>query len=161
MDKSKNKVSIITNGYFPVPATMGGAVEALVENLIHQNEVEQQLNLTIFSCYEQDAKEISKKYKNTQFVFIKIPGLIKWMDKILFGIGKYLLKKGDSLTLKCLCQRLYYVYMVAIKIKKKDYGKLVLENHPVLFRILKLFGNDKSGNTIKYNRIKKKIPVVA
>lgn len=31
----------------------------------------------------------------------------------------------------------------------------------ILKYFLKLFGDDKSGNTIKYNRIKKKILVVA
>lgn len=143
MNNTKNKVSIITNGYFPVPAVMGGAVEALVENLIRQNETEQQLDLTVFSCYDKEAQDESKLYRHTKFEFIRIPFLIKWMDRCLFFAGRYLLRKGDSLTLKCVFQRLYFIYMTAYKIRKKDYGKLVLENHPVLFRILKLFGNDK------------------
>ena len=33
MPISKKKVALITSGYFPVPAAMGGAVEAL--SLIH------------------------------------------------------------------------------------------------------------------------------
>ena len=44
--KGKNNIAIITSGYFPVPATLGGAVEALDENLIKQNEINKKIKFT-------------------------------------------------------------------------------------------------------------------
>ena len=61
MPISKKKVALITSGYFPVPAAMGGAVEALDENLIKQNEIENRIQLIVFSCYNEKAEKDSKK----------------------------------------------------------------------------------------------------
>ena len=141
MNCAKNKVTIITNGYFPVPATMGGAVESLVENLVQQNECSGKLDLTLFSCYDKEAEQIAKSYQATDVQFIKIPAFVRGLDWMLFHVAKDILKKGDALSFKCLFQRSYYVHRVAGEIKKNDYGKLVLENHPVLFRILKYHKN--------------------
>ena len=143
MKKVDNKVSIITSGYFPVPAVMGGAVEALDENIINQNELSKKLNLTIFSCFNQDAKIKSEKYKNTKIEFIKTPFFIKKADKLLYFIAKNILKKEKNMSYRYILQRLYYIRKVAKKINKKDYGKLVIENHPTLFIILKKYDNYK------------------
>lgn len=138
----KNKAAIITNGYFPVPATMGGAVETLVENLMRENETGKNLDLTVFSCYDQEAEQIAESLKETKVEFIKIPKPVQMLDRMMFGLAKKILRK-DGLSFKCVFQRLYYVHKVARAIQNKDYGKIVLENHPVLFRILKLYNNDK------------------
>ena len=138
----KNKVTIITNGYFPVPATMGGAVETLVENLVRENETGKNLDLTVFSCYDKEAEGIAQSLLETKVEFVKIPGFVKRLDQLMFGMAKKILRK-DGLSFKCIFQRLYYAYKVAGAIRDNDYGKLVLENHPVLFRILKLYKNDK------------------
>lgn len=143
MKKVDNKVAIITSGYFPVPAVMGGAVEALDENIIKQNELNKKLNLTIFSCFNQDAKIKSEKYKNTKIEFIKIPFFIQKADKLLYFIAKNILKKEKNMSYRYILQRLYYIRKVAKKINKKDYGKLVIENHPTLFIILKKYDNYK------------------
>lgn len=143
MNKLRNRVTIITNGYFPVPATMGGAVEALDENLIRQNEQSKEMDLTIFSCYEKEAEKIAKTYTNTNIQFVRIPALIRGIDMLIYHLAKDILKKENCLSYRCIFQRLYYIFVVARKLKKEDYGRIVLENHPVLFMILKLFGNYK------------------
>lgn len=139
----KDKVTIITNGYFPVPAVMGGAVEALVENIIQQNELLGKLDLNIISCYDEQAYKIAKKYGETKVEFVKIPCWIKSLDQFCYFMVSHLFKKKDGLSFKCKFQRMYYVYKVGSMVNKKDYGKLVLENHPVLFRILKYKQNAK------------------
>ena len=50
-------IAIITSGYLPVPATKGGAVESIVENIIEKNEKNKNLKLTIFSMSENRAIE--------------------------------------------------------------------------------------------------------
>lgn len=139
----KDRVTIITNGYFPVPAVMGGAVESLVENIIWQNELLGKLDLNIISCYDEEAYKIADKYEKTKVDFVKIPFWIKSLDRFVFFIAKNIIKKRDGLSFKCKLQRLYYVYKTGCMISRKDYGKLVLENHPVLFRVLKYKNNAK------------------
>lgn len=143
MKKADNKITIITSGYFPVPAAMGGAVEALDENIIKQNELSKKLDLTVFSCFNQDAKIQAEKYKNTKVEFIKIPFLIQQADKLVYLFAKNILKKEKSMSYRYILQRLYYIRKVAKKINKKDYGKLVIENHSTLFMILKKYDNYK------------------
>lgn len=51
------KVAIITSGYFPVPPVKGGAIEALINMLIEENNVEKHLNLIVYSMYDEQAKK--------------------------------------------------------------------------------------------------------
>ncbi|MDU4884832.1 glycosyltransferase family 4 protein [uncultured Clostridium sp.] len=143
MNKIDNKITIITSGYFPVPAAMGGAVEALDENIMKQNELSNKLDLTIFSCFNHDAKIQAEKYKNTRVEFIQIPLIIQQVDKLLYLFAKNILKKEKSMSYRYILQRLYYIRKVAKKINKDDYGKLVIENHSTLFMILKKYNNYK------------------
>lgn len=143
MNKIDNKITIITSGYFPVPAAMGGAVESLDENIMKQNELNNKLDLTIFSCFNNDAKIKAEKYKNTKVEFIKIPLIIQQGDKLLYLFAKNILKKEKSMSYRYILQRLYYIREVAKKINKDDYGKLVIENHSTLFMILKKYDNYK------------------
>ena len=65
-------VCLIIPNAFPVPAVKGGAVETLVNNLLDENEIYGNLIITVVSIYDEQAKMISSKYKNTEFIFIKI-----------------------------------------------------------------------------------------
>ena len=69
----KPNIAIITSGYLPLPPVKGGAVENLVQLLADENEQKNKLDLTIFSIYDKNAKDESVNYKNTHYVFIKIP----------------------------------------------------------------------------------------
>ena len=143
MPISKKKVALITSGYFPVPAAMGGAVEALDENLIKQNEIEDRIHLIVFSCYNEKAEKDSKKYSNSEFVFVEIPKIIQFGDKILYFIAKNILKKKKSMSYRYILQRLFYIRKVAQFLYKNNYDKIVIENHSTLFMALKKFKNYK------------------
>ena len=56
-------IAIITSGFLPVPATKGGAVENLIVNLLNENEKNKKIKFEIFSIYDQDALNKSKKYE--------------------------------------------------------------------------------------------------
>ncbi len=34
----KNEIAVITSGFLPIPASKGGAVENLIQNIINENE---------------------------------------------------------------------------------------------------------------------------
>ena len=81
-------VAIITSGYLPVPAVRGGAVENIVEDFIIKNEEYKNAEFEIFSIYDEKAKEVAKKYKYTNFYFIKPNKLILIIDKIIYFFFK-------------------------------------------------------------------------
>ena len=85
------KVAIITSGYLPVPASKGGAVENIVENFIIENEIEKKVNFEIFSIYDENAENISKKYQYTNFNFIKPNKIVKALVKIIYFFFKNIL----------------------------------------------------------------------
>lgn len=53
----------------PVPAVHGGAVETLLTMLIEQNEIEHKVRFVLTSVYDQQAKDISSKYKYTKIIY--------------------------------------------------------------------------------------------
>lgn len=139
----KDTVAIVTSGYFPVPVAMGGAVEALDENLLKQNEIDNRLHFVVFSCYNEKAKCDSVKYKNSSFVFVKTPWIIRLGDKIVYRVAKDILKKRKSMSYRYIFQRLYYIERVAQYLHRNNYDKIVIENHSTLFWVLKKYDNAK------------------
>lgn len=137
------RIALITSGYFPVPATLGGAVEALDENLVNQNEIEGNVEFVVFSCYEANAEKISQHYKNTTVKFIKTPCAIQILDKAIYYLAKNVLRKQKSLSYRYIAQRLFFLRKVAKDLRDNDYDKVMLENHSTLFLTLKFFDNYK------------------
>lgn len=139
------EVAIITSGYFPVPASKGGAVEALDECLIEKNEEYKRIKFEILSIYDEKAQELSRKYKNSNFTFIKASKLITTLDKFVYWIAKYILRKQKHMSYRYIFQRLYYINEVSKILKKNNYDKVIIENHSTLFMALK-----KRNNYQKY-----------
>ena len=92
--ENKLKVAIITSGYLPVPASKGGAVENLIQNILDENEKNEKLQIIIYSIEDKDAIKLAEeKYKKSKFIFLKTNSIIKFIDKFIFWIAKYILKK--------------------------------------------------------------------
>ena len=64
-------VCLIIANALPVPAVKGGAVETLVNNIMDENEIHEKLKITVVSIYDEEAKRISEKYKNSEMIYIK------------------------------------------------------------------------------------------
>lgn len=79
------KIVVVNNGYLPLPAVKGGAVETLINLLIDENERFGKFRFEVYSIYDSEAEEQSKRYKYASFCFVKTSG-------IAFSI-KYVLNK--------------------------------------------------------------------
>lgn len=134
-------IAIITSGYLPVPASKGGAVENIVESWLIENEKYQEVKFTIFSIYDEKASELSKKYKHSDFEFIKEKKIINFCDKIIYWLSKNILKKEKTMSYRYIIQRLYFLNKVSKILKKDNYDKIIIENHPTLFFALKMRKN--------------------
>ena len=137
------KLAIVTSGFLPVPATKGGAVENLIVNLLNENELDKKLDVEILSIYDEKAQNESKKYKNTKFKFVKSNKILNFFDKTLFLIAKNILKKENSHSYRYIFQRLYFLNQVSKILKKENYDKVLLENHPTQYLALKWRKNYK------------------
>ncbi|MBR4998808.1 MAG: glycosyltransferase family 4 protein, partial [Clostridia bacterium] len=65
----KNIVFVFNPECYPVPAINGGAVEALVTNLINENEIQQKFNFHVIMCKHStdNTKYDYSNYKHTKF----------------------------------------------------------------------------------------------
>lgn len=140
---AKETIAIITSGFLPIPSTKGGAVENLILNLINVNELEKREIFEIFSIFDIEAVIQSKKYKYTEFKFIKPLKIVKALDKITHIIAKDILKKENSQSYKFIFQRLYFFRVISKDLHKNNYKKIILENHPSQYFVLKWHRNYK------------------
>ncbi|WP_181405935.1 glycosyltransferase [Streptococcus thermophilus] len=136
-------VAVVTSGFLPVPATKGGAVENLIENTMKQNEKFADMYMTIFSIYDKNAAERIKEYKNSKAIFIKKNIFVSMVDMVVFFFAKYIFKKKNSPSYRFIFQRLYFFEKVSKYLKKYNYDKILLENHPSQYLTLKLRNNYK------------------
>lgn len=118
----------------PVPAVKGGAVATLVEYLIAQNEVEQCLNLNVFSVYDSEAVLEAKKYSATNFSFLKRK---KWVDGIDSFIDSIVAKIRHKKALNHYLWKLYVVSKLKKFLIKNNYDRVVFQNSGYLLLALK------------------------
>lgn len=150
---AKETIAIVTTGYMPIPATRGGAVENLIENILNKNEEKKIYNIVIFSASDKEAEKKSTNYEVSKFIYIKPNFLIRRLDSITYLIAKKIFKKNQAATYKYIFQRLYFLNKVAKKLHiSNEYDKVILENHPTLFKCLKKYKNyEKYQNRYYYH----------
>ena len=133
----RTNLVVITSGFLPVPPTKGGAVENLLYNLVKRNEIEKKINFTIFSIYDKKAEQEAKKLEYTKIIFFKSNWLVKLCDRLICIFAKYVLRKENSQSYRFIIQRLDYLNKVSKELKKNNYDKVLLENHPTQYLALK------------------------
>lgn len=127
-----------SNGAFPVPAVKGGAVATLVEHLVKEGNKDNDNKLIIFSYYDKNAFNISKKYSNIEFIWIKRPMIIKAFDRILFKGIQVLRKNKKSISYATVFSLCWYILKCSIHLRKNIYDKVILENNIPIAWIIKL-----------------------
>ena len=111
------KIAIICAQGLPVPAVKGGAIETLVEIICKENEIYRELDIDVYSIYDDDAIESSKSYKNSKFIY-------SCKNK------KYMIVKNKFVS---LCRKIFKIninYAYAEEITKKiddSYNKVIIE----------------------------------
>lgn len=131
------KIAFLTNGTSPVPATNGGAVENLIEDLLDENETKSCFEFSVLSLYESKAEEQSRRYKKSQFYFIKCPTFVNFLDKVIYWISKNLLKKKNLISYRFILRRLYVMSKFPSILLNNDFDRIVLVTNSTLFLVLK------------------------
>lgn len=98
----------------------GGAVETLIEHLLKKNEEEKKYQITIVSKYNSKSYEESKKYRYTDFIYIKVNKLIKKIKKRIYKLLRLNRTKLE-----------WEDYLKQIKkVDLSKYDKVIVQNRP-------------------------------
>ena len=119
----RKKMALITPGFLPVPAVKGGGGEMLITKLIEQNEVEKKFDIDLYTI--EDKQINTKKYKQTNIIFIKTSYLNNLFARIVNKIANILNKKIHINP---------YGNKVSILLKEKKYDYLLIENNMYIFK---------------------------
>ena len=131
------KIVFLTDGKSPVPATKGGAVENLIEDLLDKNEEYHFFDFTVLTLYESEAYHKSKKYKYTNFMFVKTLPIIEVLDKITYWIARNVLKKANLVSYRYIFRRLYVMSKYPKNLLKNDFDRVILVTNSTLFFVFK------------------------
>lgn len=116
------KIAFISAGVLPIPSVEGGAVENLVEFFLKQNEETGEHKITVYSIYTEEAFQKSKKYKHTQFIFVKAPTYNLKLDRLINKINNRLKNKVIIPN--------YFLRYIMKDIRKHTFDKVIIENRP-------------------------------
>lgn len=124
------KIAIIGPSGLPVPAVKGGAIETLIDVIINENEKKSKLDIDIYTIYDKEAIEASKKYKNTNFIFLsKNIKLVKFKNKFIS-----LLRKVFKLDIPYS-----YAKELSRYLKDSKYDKVIVEGDASLVAYIKKY----------------------
>lgn len=131
------KVAFLTYGTSPVPATKGGAVENLIEDLLDENENQHNFEFSVLSIYEDKALEKSKEYRHSSFYFVKCPNVIEFLDKKVYWIAKNILRKDHLISYRYIFRRLYVMSKYPKILLENDFDRVVVVTNSTLFLVFK------------------------
>ena len=131
------RIAFLTYGTAPIPATKGGAVENLIEDLLDENEKHHEFDMSVLSLHEEKAEERSKQYKYTDFHFVKCPKVVDLLDRYVYWIAKNILKKENLISYRYIFRRLYVMSKYPKILLKEDYDRIIMVTNATLFLVLK------------------------
>ncbi len=114
------QIAIITPGTLPVPCCKGGAVENLTVAYLLANEEQALFHFHVYTLYDSQAKNVSKKYKHTTFHFFHPHSFINRIKRRFY-----------SKTIPSFYYNLYmdfYGHWAMQKIRSQKVDGLIIEN---------------------------------
>lgn len=126
-----------SNGRYPVPASKGGAISTLVEHFLKNNETQKLADLSVVTYYDNKAYQMSKKYKNTEFIWIRIPKIVNLLDKLFLEVICIVFPKKKALSFMSVFSLIYYTIKAHVILKNQDFDKVIIENNMIAFNMLR------------------------
>lgn len=126
------KILFISPSTLPVPAVFGGAIESLIQNFIDENEIIKTVQCSVISVYNEEAETMSRKYKLTNFFWIKknrFSIIVKSFIKIINLINRLFNLTEIGLT--------YEGYIIRRMLKKNIYDKVIVEGNGMNLHYIK------------------------
>lgn len=118
------KIAIVNNGKLPLPAVKGGAVECLIDLLLNENEKYGNVRFEVFSIYDKDAAEASKKYKYASFVYVNEKSFSSKIKYLFMRIVNFVAFRAGGYY---RCLSLHREMSRKIMQHRNDYAAILLE----------------------------------
>lgn len=123
------RLAILTPGFMPVPAVMGGAVEQLTEDIIIGNELNHKYDIDLYTIDSMGLE--NKSYKYTKLIKVKANKDNGFIKHVYFGI-----KAKASILLHSNNPFNYINYAMVKKFKKNYYDAVLVENNMDIYNLL-------------------------
>lgn len=78
------RIAIFNDYQLPLPAVKGGSVASLINFILDQNEIEQKLDIDVYSCWNKTAEAAARKYKHTRFIYSKDAERVRFKTNLKF-----------------------------------------------------------------------------
>lgn len=127
---------LIYSRCFTGSSCKGWAVENLIKLLIDENELNCNAEFSVTSIFDSEAVKESKKYKHTNFFFVKTPLFVQIIDKLIFSLSKIFIKK-KSQSFKMIFTRLHYIKSCKKYFLSYNFDRIIAENSHSLFMVMK------------------------
>lgn len=122
------KCAIITPGFLPVPAVLGGAVETLIEELVKSNEKAPKFYIDLYTVPNHKLNNIKFKYCN--IIQVNIRKRHKMYGKIQYLIFRRILKNDEDRM------SLFGIAVRELMVGKK-YHYTIIENNAEVFNSIR------------------------
>lgn len=114
------KIAFATFSNLPIPPTRGGAVESLINDICLQNEKMQQIDIDLYSIYEENAIEKSLGYNKTRFIFYKEKKVKKFSIKnITYKFFKICLPNSNMKSIIKMLNKEEYDFVITTSINRE------------------------------------------
>lgn len=129
------RCAIISPGFLPVPATLGGAVEVLIEEIVKGNEENKVFDIDLFTVEDNSLNSI--EFNNCKIIQIKT------------NIFHKIINKGYNLVIHKILRRnedRICPFGIAVNniIKKNKYDYIIVENNMEVYNSIVSSANNKS-----------------
>lgn len=129
------RIAFVFPPLLPLPAVRGGASETLIQRLIDDNENRGECLFHVFCRYDQEAENCSKRYKYTQFSYIKERETL--VDHVAFLWYRLRRKISKNYVPEP------YIKALTAKINKEIYDAVIVESSFRFIPYLKKKTNNK------------------
>lgn len=129
-------IAFIAPGDLPIPSVYGGAIETLITQIIKKHTLDSNINITIYSNLNQEAKKESLNYKSVNIKYINNMSIYANIFNLYNKINRKL-SKGK------IVYKSYFLKKVTKDIKRNKYDFVIVEGNINYIKYLSKHIDDK------------------
>lgn len=141
------RIAVFNDYQLPLPAVKGGSVADLINFILDQNEIDQKLDIDVYSCWNEAAEVVASQYKHTHYIYSKDAQKVRFKTNLKFVLkNKFRIPFNlSSIPMPASAKRYFWnqkydvVYISGyvrgalpiIEIAKQNGAKVIVHHHTV------------------------------
>jgi len=128
----KKRIAFAMPWGLPMPPVHGGAVETLVQGIIDENEIQQKLEITVFTKADSEAQKLYPNYRHTKFVPVSVSKFEEKLAWFYRGVMKKAFHRAHT-------PGLAYLNKLCMAMRGRKFDRVIVETQgPFVPAIYKL-----------------------